>query len=159
MQGDLKPCISRKIFYDFAGIIVGRSHTLWAFISQKQATLRACVKADVAGITDSDKRAAARATGMMAPTAALVAVSIPTASLLTALVAVGPLFAVLGLLTCRARAVGTGNVFFLLSLGLHLVVLTTAATGGTPEDQSALDNVVYICHRAVRINGGTGERR
>ena len=96
---------------------------------------------------------------MVTLTAALAAVSILTAGLLTALMAVGPLFAVLGLLACRARAMGTGNVFFLLGLGLHLVVLTTATTGSTSEDQSALDNIVYICHRAVRINGGTGERR
>ena len=96
---------------------------------------------------------------MVAQSPALVAVSVLTAGLLTALMAVGPLLAVLGFLACRARAVGTGNVFFLLSLGLHLVALTTAATGGAPEDQSALDNVVYICHRAMRINDGTGERR
>lgn len=42
--------------------------------------------------------------------------------------AVCPLLTVLGFLLCRARTVGTGDVFLLLCLGLHLVVVRLAAT-------------------------------
>lgn len=37
--------------------------------------------------------------------------------------AVGSLLAILGLLTRRAAAVGTGDVLFLLGLGLHLAAV------------------------------------
>ena len=59
---------------------------------------------------------------------------------------VGTLLTVLGLLPGRARAMGSGDILFLLGLGLHLAVLGIAPTRCASEDQSSLDDIVYVCH-------------
>ena len=48
--------------------------------------------------------------------------------------AVCPLLTVLGFLPCRARTVGTGDVLFLLGLGLYLVLFFAGASSSAKGD-------------------------
>lgn len=63
---------------------------------------------------------------------------------------VGPLFAVLGLLTGRTATVGSCDVFLFLGLGLHLVLIGIALWHSLEHHPAAGNNIVNICH----INGG-----
>jgi len=62
--------------------------------------------------------------------------------------AVSPLLAVFGFLTGRAATVSTGDVLFLLGLGLYLVFLfagTATTTKGDAILQNALE-IVFFTH-------------
>ena len=59
------------------------------------------------------------------------------------LMSVGTLFAVLCLLTGRAATMGTSDVLFLLSLGLHLVIIL-ARTATTSEADTVLQDMLKI---------------
>ena len=56
---------------------------------------------------------------------------------------VRPLLTVLGLLTGRARTVGTGNVLLFLGFGLHLVV-TIACTSSPSEADAILQDALKV---------------
>ena len=56
---------------------------------------------------------------------------------------VGPLLTVFGFLTGRATTVSTGDVFFLLGLGLYLVVLF-AGTATTTKRNAILQNLLEV---------------
>ena len=56
---------------------------------------------------------------------------------------IGTLFAVFGFLLGRAAAVGTGDVFLLLGLGLYLVLLFARATA-TTEVNAIDENILEI---------------
>ena len=61
-----------------------------------------------------------------------------------------PLLTVFGFLPCRARTMGTGDVFLLLGLGLHFVVAACLAASATPEHQStAFDYLVNLAAHVV----------
>ena len=62
---------------------------------------------------------------------------------------VGPLLTVFGLLTCRAAAVGTGDILLFLGLGLHLAIIFWLVAS-TSEGDAVLEYVLKIVH----INGG-----
>ena len=59
---------------------------------------------------------------------------------------VSPLLAILGFLTCRAAAVGTGDVFFLLGLGLHFVLIGVALGHSFEHQTTAGYYIIYIRH-------------
>lgn len=59
---------------------------------------------------------------------------------------IGSLLAILCLLTGRATTVGTRYVLFLLSFGLHLVVVILLRTTAALEDHTAHDNIVNVTH-------------
>ena len=63
---------------------------------------------------------------------------------------IGPLFAVFRLLSGTTAAVCPGDVFFLLGLGLHLVLIGIALCHSLEHHPAAGNNIVNICH----INGG-----
>ena len=63
---------------------------------------------------------------------------------------VGPLFAVLGLLTGRTATVGSGDVLLLFGLGLHLVLIGIALWHSLEHHPAGGNNSVNISH----INGG-----
>ena len=61
------------------------------------------------------------------------------------LVSVGTLFAVFGLLPCRPAAMGTGDVLFLLCLGLHLAVVgLLRSTSSTAPGYTVCNDCVYV---------------
>lgn len=59
---------------------------------------------------------------------------------------IGSLLAILCLLTGRATTVSTRYVLFLLSFGLHLVVVILLRTTAALEDHTAHDNIVNVTH-------------
>ena len=61
---------------------------------------------------------------------------------------VSPLLTVFGLLPCRAATVSTGDVFFLLGLGLHLVLLFAGTTAATELDAVLEDEAEIVSHNA-----------
>ena len=63
---------------------------------------------------------------------------------------VGTLFAVLCLLTGRAAAVGTGDILFLLGLGLHLAVVLGLVTA-TAEGIAVLKDMLKIVHTFLSL--------
>ena len=65
-----------------------------------------------------------------------------------------PLLTVFGFLTGRAATVGTGDVLFLLGLGLDLAVVLGLITASAKVD-TVFEDILKIVHR---LNGGTGER-
>ena len=76
------------------------------------------------------------------------------------LVSVGTLFAVFGFLACRAAAMGSGDILFLLGFGLHLALVGVLALAASPEiDTTAGDDVVNVAHGLEGISGGTGARQ
>lgn len=64
---------------------------------------------------------------------------------------VGALLAVFGFLLGRAAAVGAGNVFLLLGLGLHLV-LFRARTAAAPEGYAVDEDVLEVAFFAHLFN-------
>ena len=62
---------------------------------------------------------------------------------------VGPLLAVLRLLSGRARTVGTGDILLFLGLGLHLAVVGVVLAWRPSEDEATLYDVVNICHELI----------
>ena len=66
---------------------------------------------------------------------------------------VGPLLTVFGFLTGRAATVGTGDVLFLLGLGLDLAVVLGLITASAKVD-TVFEDILKIVHR---LNGGTDE--
>ena len=63
---------------------------------------------------------------------------------------IGPLLTVFGLLTSRATAVSASDVFFLLGLGLHLVLLFAGTTATTKryavyQDVFKIAFLTHIC--------------
>ena len=67
------------------------------------------------------------------------------------LMPVGPLLTVLGFLPSRARTVGTGDILFLLGLGLDLVLFLAGTA--TPSERDAVDQYVleiaFLTHSAL----------
>ena len=61
------------------------------------------------------------------------------------LMPVGPLLTVFGFLTCRAAAVGTGDILLLLGLGLHLAIVFQLVSS-TSEVDAVLKDVLEIVH-------------
>ena len=70
------------------------------------------------------------------------------------LMPVGTLLAILGFLTRRAAAVSSGDILFLLGLGLHLAIVLRLITS-TSEADAMLEDILKIVHR---LNGGRGGR-
>ena len=66
---------------------------------------------------------------------------------------VGPLLTVFGFLSGRAATVGTGDVLFLLGLGLDLTVVF-GLIAASAEVDTVFEDVLKIVHR---LNDGTGE--
>ena len=66
---------------------------------------------------------------------------------------VGPLLTVFGFLTGRAATVGTGDVLFLLGLGLDLAVVLGLIIASAKVD-TVFEDILKIVHR---LNGGTDE--
>ena len=60
------------------------------------------------------------------------------------MLAVGTLFAVLGLLTGRPRAVRSGDVLFFLGLGLHLARIRVAALAAPTERDAVLQDFLKV---------------
>ena len=65
------------------------------------------------------------------------------------------LFAVLRFLSCRAAAVGSCDVLFLLGLGLHLPFVRVAPLATPAEGNAILQYLLKIVH-TISINDGTG---
>ena len=59
---------------------------------------------------------------------------------------VGPLFAVLGLLTGRTATVGSGDVLLLFGLGLHFVLIGVALGHSFEHQTTAGYYIIYIRH-------------
>ena len=59
---------------------------------------------------------------------------------------VGTLLTILGLLSGRAAAVGTGDILLLLGFGLHLAVVLRLIAS-SPEVDAVLENVLEIVHK------------
>ena len=59
---------------------------------------------------------------------------------------IGPLFAVFRLLSGTTAAVCPGDIFFLLGLGLHLVLVWVAFRHALEYQTAAGDNIVNVCH-------------
>ena len=66
---------------------------------------------------------------------------------------VGPLLTVFGFLSGRAATVGTGDVLFLLGLGLHLAIVL-GLIAPSSEVNTVFEDMLEIVHR---LNGGTDE--
>jgi len=68
---------------------------------------------------------------------------------------VSSLLTVLGFLTCRAAAMGTGNVLLFLGLSLHLAVVSLLRTTATAKVNAILENLlkvyVLITHRVYWV--------
>ena len=64
---------------------------------------------------------------------------------------IGTLFAVFGLLPCRAATVSTSDILLLLGLGLHLAVVLWLVTS-TSEVDAVFEDPLKIVH----INDGIG---
>ena len=58
---------------------------------------------------------------------------------------VSPLFAILGLLTGTAAAVGSSDILLLLGLGLHLAIILGLVTS-TSEVDAVLEDILKIVH-------------
>jgi len=59
---------------------------------------------------------------------------------------VGTLLTILGFLSGRAAAVGTGDILLLLGFGLHLAVVLRLIAS-SPEVDTVLENVLEIVHK------------
>ena len=66
---------------------------------------------------------------------------------------VRPLLTVFGFLSGRAATVGTGDILFLLGLGLDLIIVLGLITASAEVD-TVFEDVLKIFHR---LNGGTDE--
>ena len=66
---------------------------------------------------------------------------------------VRPLLTVFGFLSGRAAAVGTGDILFLLGLGLHLAIVLGLIAPSSEVD-AVFEDMLEIVHR---LNGGTDE--
>ena len=62
-----------------------------------------------------------------------------------------PLLTVFGFLPCRTATVGTGDVLFLLGLGLDLAVVLGLIAASAKID-TVFEDILKIVHR---LNGGT----
>ena len=67
------------------------------------------------------------------------------------MLAIGTLLAVLGFLTGGATAVGTGDVLFLLGLGLHLALVRVLLIATAAEGDAVLKDILEIV-----VHGGVG---
>ena len=59
---------------------------------------------------------------------------------------VGALLAILSLLTCRARAVGAGDILLFLGFGLHLVVVLLRTAAATAKLDALHQDLFEIVH-------------
>ena len=72
--------------------------------------------------------------------------------------AIGTLFAVLGLLSGTAAAVSPSDILFLLGFGLHLAIVFRLVTSASEVD-AVLEYILKIIHTFLQINGGTDAHR